>query len=863
MKMFCKRMNLAQMLLLAILFGVRSLGAIPASALPPGGTPQASTASISGTIAVITGKGSKNSLGGVNVKLTGPSPATTSQTAATNSDGHYEFTHLAAGSYTLEATVQGFNPWTSTVTIESGQMAVADGVLQISTVNEKVEVQGEATEVATQSVSASATVSEKELEALPLKTAAFTEALSTSPSVIKTQEGKLNFNGQAESQGLLLVDSAENVDPVSGSFAIPIPVDAIQSIQVFSTPDSAEFGGFSGGLTRIELKPPPDSWISKLHNFIPSFRAKDGHLVGIANVTPRLEFGGPIIKDKFTYFEEMTYTYRRDPVRGLTWPYNETYVRSFNSLTNFQYTFSPKHLFSVNINIFPSNDDFVNIDALIPQSASANYRRRGVSAGISDFYQFDSGVVLDTVVRYTYFNSKTYGQGMGDMTISPSGWGGNFFNTWVRTANQVEAIPTIQLPGKSFHGRHELKFGTDFIYRSYNGSSASRPIHVEDQTGLPTELIIFQGPGLLQASSSEVSEFVQDNWTLDTHLSLNFGARLTSQSIGRGFAFAPRTGFAFSPGSGKTVIRAGVGLVYGHVPLLAADYANNQVRQISSYNSSGMLVGQPIILQNIYLPGGLNSTSPGGSNPGISPRTFTWNVEGERSIRKDLIVRLGYIETHTFNLFVIDPIFPVSGNIGTMALLNTGSSHFRKAEISARYRFNEIAEINASFAWSRARGDINALSDNYVPFESPIIRPNMYGVMPSDIPYRFLASGYLHLPWKVVVSPVLDWHTGYPYSDVDVLQNYIGQPNSLRFPNYFSLDGKIYKNFSLHIPFKEPTKRIKLRIGVYAIDVTNHQNPHDVFNNNGLTTSTMGSPVFGQFAGFQRRFTGAELGLGE
>jgi hypothetical protein len=845
------------------LFAVRSLGAVPASAKQSGPAPQSPTASISGTISVVTGEGAKNSLAGVNVKLTGPAPSTTSQTAATNSDGRYEFTHLSAGSYTLEATVQGFNPWTSTVAVESGQMAVADGVLQISTVNEKVEVQGEATEVATQSVSASATVSEKELEALPLKTAAFTEALSASPSVIKTQEGKLNFNGQAESQGLLLVDSAENVDPVSGSFAIPIPVDAIQSIQVFSTPDSAEYGGFSGGLTRIELKPPPDSWISKLHNFIPSFRAKNGHLVGLANITPRLEFGGPIIKDKFTYFEEMTYTYRRDPVRGLTWPYNETYVRSFNSLTNFQYTFSPKHLFSVNINIFPSNNDFVNIDALIPQSASANYRRRGVSTGVSDFYQFDSGVVLDTVVRYTYFNSKTYGQGMGDMTISPSGWGGNFFNTWVRTANQIEAIPTIQLPGKSFYGRHELKFGTDFIYRSYNGNSASRPIHVEDQTGLPTELITFQGPGLLQASSAEVSEFVQDNWTLDTHLSLNFGGRLTSQSIGRDIAFAPRAGFAFTPGSGKTVIRAGVGLVYGHVPLLAADYANNQVRQISYYNSSGMLVGQPIILQNIYLPGGLNSTAPGGSDPGTSPRTFTWNVEGERAVRKDLIVRLGYIETHTTSLFVIDPILPVSGNIGTMALLNTGSSHFRKAEVSTRYRFNEIAEVNASFAWSRARGDINALSDNYVPFQSPIIRPNAYGVMPSDIPYRFLASGYVHLPWKMVVSPVLDWHTGYPYSNVDVLQNYVGQPNSLRFPNYFSLDGKIYKNFSVHIPFKEPTKRIKLRIGVYALDFTNRHNPHDVFNNTGLTTSTLGSPVFGQFSGFQRRFTGAELGLGE
>ncbi len=64
-------------------------------------------------------------------------------------------------------------------------------------------------------MSATSTVSEKQLEALPLRTNELSEALSLSPSVIRTQEGKLNFNGQTESQGMLLVDSAENVP---GSF---------------------------------------------------------------------------------------------------------------------------------------------------------------------------------------------------------------------------------------------------------------------------------------------------------------------------------------------------------------------------------------------------------------------------------------------------------------------------------------------------------------------------------------------------------------------------------------------------------------------------------------------------------------------
>jgi hypothetical protein len=109
---------------------------------------------------------------------------------------------------------------------------------------------------------------------------------------------------------------------------------------------------------------------------------------------------------------------------------------------------------------------------------------------------------------------------------------------------------------------------------------------------------------------------------------------------------------------------------------------------------------------------------------------------------------------------------------------------------------------------------------------------------------------------KFVLSPVADVHTGFPYSNVDVLQNYVGDPNSLRFPIYFSLDAKLYHDFTIHLPFGDHSKRRKLRLGVFATDLTNRQNPHDVFSN-------VSSPIFGQFAGFQRRFTGFVIGMGE
>jgi hypothetical protein len=839
---------LRQALLLAML-----ICTIPAFAQKPGTAAQAPSGSINGKVTAGTGQKATDNLAGITVKLTATASGSASKTTVTDFQGHFEFARLDPGSYTLEARVEGFQSWTAAVTVIAGQAITEDVALQITSVEERIEVQGEATEIATQSVSATATVTDQQLEQLPLRTQKFTEALAVSPSVIRTQEGKLNFNGQAESQGMLLVDSAENVDPVSGSFAIPVPVNAIQNIQVFSTPDSSAYGGFSGGLTRIDIKPPGPGWNYKLLDLVPSFRGKNDHLIGLLNMTPGLEFGGPLLKNKLSFTENMTYEFRKDPVHGLSWPLNETVTYSLVSFTNFQWTFSPKHLLNVNINIFPSTILYANIDSLIPQSASADFRRRGASIGASDAYQFDSGLVLTTVVRYTNFYTSEHGQGLADMTINPEGWGGNYFNTFSRNANQLEALPVFQLPEMSWHGSHQFEFGTDILYRSFTGSSVSRPIELLAEDGTVAETIGFLGAGKLQGNETEVAEYAEDRWTLTKGLALTLGGRLTQQTIGRDVAIAPRAGLAYSMPGNKLVIRAGAGLIYGHVPLLATDFVNYQERTITL--ASGPMANQPITLQNVYQSsgnGGTSSTLMDNS----STRTFTWNVEGETPLRKDLSLRFGFYETHTANLFVLNPVLPVTGTSGFLVLQNTGSSNYRQAQITARYRPSERNELNVSYAWSRARGDLNTLADTFLPVQVPVIRPNAYGVQPADVPNRVLAWGYITLPKKFIFSPVADVHTGFPYSNVDVLQNYVGVPDSLRFPVYFSLDVKLTREFTIHMPFKENAKRRKISIGVFSQDVTNRLNPHDVFSN-------VTSPLFGAFDGFQRRLTGLDINLSE
>ena len=314
-------------------------------------------------------------------------------------------------------------------------------------------------------------------------------------------------------------------------------------------------------------------------------------------------------------------------------------------------------------------------------------------------------------------------------------------------------------------------------------------------------------------------------------------------------------GFAYSPrSSGKTIFRGSIAEVYSHVPLLAADFTANQQRVLSFYNS-GVLVGQPIVLQNAYLLSGSPSVPPGVQvDPGTSPHTFSWNAEIERQVLKNLDLRLGYLDTHTSNLFLMDQVLDMAGGTGLLALRNTGVSQYRQAQAIVHYRPGERADFTVSYTWSQGTGDLNTLSDTLIPYGAPVIRPDVFGILPSNVPHRVLTTGLFRLPWKFEFSPVVDIHSGLPYSTLDVLQDYAGVPDGERFPVYFSMDVRVYREFPLHVSFYGAFKNRKIRIGVYSTDVTNHHNPHDVYNN-------VTSPIFGQFAGFQKRVDGVVLDL--
>src|SRR6202795_2868664 len=774
---------------IVLLFAISSAVAQDASPRKASGQ----TGSIHGTVTTMQDN-TASGVAGISVKLSGAAIHGTPLSADTDEHGGYEFQNLEPGTYSISITLQGFKSISKSVILNPKQQLVQDFTLELDVVSEKVEVKETAASISTETAAPPpATVTNAELTTIPTPQEKVKDVLPFTPGVIKTLDSKLSFKGADENQSLLLVNSARTTDPVTGSFGVPIPTDAVESFAVYKTPYDSSLGSFSGGLTTIETRPPDDQWSFKLRGIVPSVLGKKGGMVGIAEAIPGVSFDAPLIPHKLLLSESFQYEMKKTTVEGLPWPFDISKRQGFNSFSTLEAILAPNHVLTLTVNAFPLRQQHVDISALVPLGASNDLDQSGVAVGLNDKYQLSSGAILAVVAQYMRFDSNAHGQGPEDMLITPQGYGGNYFNQWSRRGKEFQAVPSFQFPKVHWHGEHEIHVGADIDYRSFFGTTLSHPIQILRPDNSLAQQITFGAAPSQSPSDSSVAEFLQDHWVLDSHWSVDLGARISSETTGWPFAIAPRAGVAYSPGkSGKTVIRAGSGIFYGVLPLLAANFAANPNRTTTTFDATGLPVGPPVTYTNAFVANLNPLTAPAlPSSPSTTPRDVTWHGQIEHELYRNLQVRAGYLDSHATYLFTVNPFTSAVGGQSFEGLTNTGSSHYREMEASAHYSLREHDQINVSYIWSRARGDLNSLSNIYIPFAIPVIRPNEYGILPSDIPNRVVGWGIFALPWKLTFSPLVDVHSGFPYSPIDVQQQYVGTPNGKRFPEYFSLDIKL------------------------------------------------------------------------
>src|SRR5688572_8626905 len=293
-----------------------------------GGLPSTVHAQATGAISGIIADQSDAVLPGVTLEVTNTA---TNQVriAVTGPDGFYSVPLLQPGSYTVKATLPGFQ-----TTIREGvhvaveTTARVDLRLGVAAVQETITIVDEPPLVETSNAQLGIVVDEKKIVELPLNGRNFTQLGTILPGVVAppaalggsagdatpggfgAATSGFNVNGMRNQSNNFLLDGASNNDTFNTGFVMRPPPDAIQEFKIQTHSYSAEFGRNSGSVVNVVTK----AGSNQLHGAAWEFNRDDklqarNFFAGPPAAKPKLKqnqfggsIGGPILKSRFFGF---------------------------------------------------------------------------------------------------------------------------------------------------------------------------------------------------------------------------------------------------------------------------------------------------------------------------------------------------------------------------------------------------------------------------------------------------------------------------------------------------------------------------------------------------------------------------------
>ncbi len=258
-----------------------------------------------------------------------------SRDLTTDGEGRFRGLLLPLGNYRVTATAKGFG----TLVREGLDLAVGQAItltlqLNVSQIQQTVEVKEEAPVIETSRVENSTYLDQKSVRDLPNNGRNFLNLVPLTPgvSIVQGPDGaEITINGNKGINNNVSIDGADNNNPFFGEQrggqrpAFTVSLDAIKEFQVVADGAPAEFGRSSGGFINVVTR----SGTNNIHGTLHEFQKWTGLTSRLSNGTRLSGFsqeqfggtlGGAIKKNKLFYFlaydqQQFTQTKQNNPLR--------------------------------------------------------------------------------------------------------------------------------------------------------------------------------------------------------------------------------------------------------------------------------------------------------------------------------------------------------------------------------------------------------------------------------------------------------------------------------------------------------------------------------------------------------------------
>src|ERR1700757_1777145 len=286
-------------------------------------------ADVTGSILGVVRDPSQAVVKGVHIRVTNTQTNLSLDTVSAD-DGSYRFLALPVGTYTINATLAGFQQFRTTdIVLKVNDQLRVDIALTVGNVKEEMTIAADAVQVETESTQLGDVIDSKKMLALPLNGRSYLDLLGLQSGVAPdtagtiggdrpvsgylSNAGNVSVNGQRETANAFLVNGGDVSEGRNLGTGLVPNLDAVEEFRLITNSFDAEYGKFSGAIMNAITKSGTNSFHGDAFWFLRNDAFDANNYFANANglsKTPlqRNQFGavggGPILKDRLFFFAD-------------------------------------------------------------------------------------------------------------------------------------------------------------------------------------------------------------------------------------------------------------------------------------------------------------------------------------------------------------------------------------------------------------------------------------------------------------------------------------------------------------------------------------------------------------------------------
>jgi outer membrane receptor protein involved in Fe transport len=750
-------------------------------------------------------------LPGVTVRATHVETGVVRETL-TSDRGSYSMPALPIGSYTVKAELAGFTIVSKEgITLNVGSAALLNFSLKLASVQETITVTGEAPLIDTKLSALAGNIEQKQVQNLPLNGRNWLDLVALVPGA-RGNPGNIQAGASGQDMAKYQMDGVDITNQCCGGSNTAYSQENIAEFQVITNRFDAQYGRVNGAVINAVTKSGSNAWRGTGFGYFRNDAFGDAKSFFTNQVSPfdqkqvGINSGGPLVKNKAFYFASYEYQKLSATARPNTGsaPLDvsvpaDTTSKFITARGDFQ--LSPAHRLFARFSAY--NWEQLNILGNSRTAISGGYSRP------SDNY--DTSIGHTWVVNSRLVNEIRAGFSAIDNSLEPNSRTVNLdfpsailgsptnAPQWWKELN-LQFTDLLSFSGLNWHGEHAIKTGFQFFRPKFWGAFpdpafgqftfASDPRDFNDPSTYPapTRYTIPLGNTSYNILNPTYGAFIQDNWGLGAHLTLNLGIRYDIETgttnsdvqspIQSGSRpmdknnVSPRVGFTYDlRGDGMTIVRGGVGRYYDKVMLnLTSNERRTILGELVSVTITNPSFADPLGGRNLEqlrasIPRDLTLLDNGYQTPVNDQASigFAQQLGGRYAVQADYIYskgrdepltpRVNYFEDPQTHLPLDPTIFgkpyPEFGQITLTT--SDGRSEYSGLQIGFNGRGSRLS-FGASYTLSKTKdnhnGNRGGTPNNYFNIDDD------YAYSSADQRHRFVGNMLMTLPFDIRASAI-------------------------------------------------------------------------------------------------------------